>query len=62
LTIATLGLWGFCWAITIIAARWEPWRCRECRKPQADVPVRRPITTAADVVGSHLDLVHQHID
>lgn len=62
LTIATFGLWGICWVITIIAARWEPWRCRECRRPQLDVPARRPLTTAVDVVGSHLDLVHQHFD
>jgi hypothetical protein len=34
LTLGTLGLWGLCWIITMIAARWEPWRCTDCQQPQ----------------------------
>jgi len=36
LTIGTLGLWAPCWLITLFAARWEPWRCTDCRRPQAE--------------------------
>jgi len=36
LTIGTLGLWGLCWIITLFAARWEQWRCTDCRLPQVE--------------------------
>jgi hypothetical protein len=36
LTLGTLGLWGLCWMITFIAARWEPWRCIDCRRAQSE--------------------------
>ncbi len=65
LTIATMGFWGFCWIITVIAARWEPWRCTECRRPQAGDPeceeAPAPAATAAAMESTY-GLVHDHSD
>jgi len=62
LTVLTLGLWGICWIITLIAARSEPWRCRECRRPQPDEPDRREMPAAAGMLASHFNLVHEQPD
>ncbi|MEP6668528.1 MAG: hypothetical protein ABJF10_05210 [Chthoniobacter sp.] len=65
LTIATVGFWGFCWIITVIAARWEPWRCTDCRRPQAGDPARdeAPEQSATEAgIGSNFGLVHEHSD
>ena len=65
LTIVTLGFWGFCWIITIIAARWEPWRCRGCRRPQEEEsPAEGASDTASTetAVGSAFGLVHKHLE
>jgi hypothetical protein len=65
LTIVTLGFWGMCWIITIIAARWEPWRCRRCRQPQEE---QSPGEGASDpastvtAVGSAFGLIHKHLE
>jgi hypothetical protein len=65
LTICTLGLWGPCWLITKIAARWEPWRCTRCRRlqicppPPEDALVPDPAATA---VGAGFGLVHEPVD
>jgi hypothetical protein len=65
LTVATMGLWGFCWIITVVAARWEPWRCTDCRRPQDSVPKKEeapdPASTEAAMATSFA-LVHEHLD
>src|SRR5258708_32820509 len=65
LTIGTLGLWGGCWIITLVAAHLEPWRCQECRKPQrkeigGEEVAGQSSTEAA--VGSGFALRHEHVD
>lgn len=65
LTIATMGFWGVCWVITVVAARWEPWRCRICRRPQGDGRQTAPAPDTAPTevaVGSGFGLVHEHVD
>ncbi|MDR3405994.1 MAG: hypothetical protein P4L99_26145 [Chthoniobacter sp.] len=64
LSVATMGLWGFCWIITMIAARWEPWRCTDCRRPQEGTPEKGAPDQAATeaAMGSSFALVHEHLD
>jgi len=65
LTIATLGFWSLCWIITTIAARWEPWRCRNCHRPQEDDAPAHPSPDTAsteEAVGSRFGLVPEHLD
>jgi hypothetical protein len=58
LTVLTLGLWGPCWIITAVAARFEPWRCRECRRPQPEEKASLEMTAAGAMVGSSFALTH----
>jgi hypothetical protein len=61
LTVLTLGVWGICWIITIIAARFEPWRCHECLRPQPDEPAPlKPLR--ADEAGATFNLIHEHAE
>jgi hypothetical protein len=63
LTILTMGFWGFCWIITIIAARWEPWRCRGCDRPQEEPrpEATRGHASAETAMGSAFGLVREHM-
>ena len=56
LTVFTLGFWGPCWIITLIAAAWEPWRCRECKRPQPDEPME-----PAASVGNAEPVMHRRL-
>jgi len=62
LTVLTLGVWGVCWIITIIAARWEPWRCRECRLPQAEEAMRPEPAPVGAIMSPAFGLVHEQVD
>jgi len=65
LTIGTLGLWGPCWIITIIAAAWEPWRCRECKKPQPETSKgveELESASAETMIGSALGFAQKQAD
>jgi hypothetical protein len=65
LTIATLGFWGPCWFITWLAARWEPWRCTDCRRPQENpFPKEEAVTETSEeaAVGAGFGLVHEPVD
>ena len=65
LTVCTLGFWGLCWIITAVAARWEPWRCRECRQPQGDElrddSVGEAVSNEADL-GASFAMIQEHLD
>jgi hypothetical protein len=65
LTIVTMGFWGFCWIITIIAARWKPWRCHCCRRPQEEERGAKRVSDTASTetaVGSAFGLMHEHVE
>jgi hypothetical protein len=65
LAIGTLGFWVPCWIITLIAARWEPWRCTDCGRPQvAETPEAHvPELASTEAVGSPgFGLVHEHAE
>ena len=62
LAIFTAGFWAPCWIITSIAAAWEPWRCRECGRPQPDDPKEPAPASGETLIGSAFGLTRKQAD
>ena len=62
LTILTAGFWGPCWIITVVAAMQEPWRCRECGRPQPEELKELDSGSAGTVIGPAFGLARPQAD